>query len=483
METQALNKKIGKATAWSSITEIVAKLIVPIINIILARLLVPSAFGAVATVTMVITFAEIFSDAGFQKYIIQHEFDSEDKLNKSSNVAFWTNLFVSFIIVAIICVFRGQIATLVGNPELKNAIAVATILIVLVALSSIQIARCKRDLDFKTLFFARIGSSLIPLLVTIPLALILRNFWALLIGNFASQGFTALFVTIKSKWRPKFFYNFKLFKEMFSFSAWTLLESVSIWLTVNVDIFIVGRSLSEHYLGIYKTSMTVVNSYVAIITGAITPVIFSALSRYQNDEKQFKKTYYNFQRYAAILIIPMCVGVFVFRDFVTQILLGSQWSEASLMVGLWGLTSIFSLLFSSEIFRSKGKPLISLLLQVSHIIAIVAVVLLFINKDFSSLCIARAIIRTQITIFALIILKFAFKFKLLDIFKNVLPSLISALIMGAVGYGLLFISDSLIWQLASVLICIIVYFISYYFIDKKTCKTCLDKVKSIIHKK
>ena len=68
-----LGKKIVNASKWSSITEIIARLISPVVNIFLARLLAPEEFGIVATITMVITFAEIFTDAGFQKYLIQHE--------------------------------------------------------------------------------------------------------------------------------------------------------------------------------------------------------------------------------------------------------------------------------------------------------------------------------------------------------------------------------------------------------------------------
>ena len=89
MEMQKdISKQIGQATKWSSITEIAAKLISPIVNMVLARLLAPEAFGVVATITMVISFAEIFTDAGFQKYIIQHEFADDEELNKSTNVAF-----------------------------------------------------------------------------------------------------------------------------------------------------------------------------------------------------------------------------------------------------------------------------------------------------------------------------------------------------------------------------------------------------------
>ena len=44
-----LDKQVGQATKWSSITEIVATLIASITNAILARLLIPEAFGVVAT--------------------------------------------------------------------------------------------------------------------------------------------------------------------------------------------------------------------------------------------------------------------------------------------------------------------------------------------------------------------------------------------------------------------------------------------------
>ena len=100
------NRKIGKALRWSTITEISAKLISPITNMVLARLLTPEAFGLVATVTMVVTFAEVFTDAGFHKYIVQHEFEDDEDLDKSTNVAFWTILF--FISFAVIFIFADS---------------------------------------------------------------------------------------------------------------------------------------------------------------------------------------------------------------------------------------------------------------------------------------------------------------------------------------------------------------------------------------
>ncbi len=458
--SNSINKKLGKATAWSSITEIIAKLISPIVNMFLARLLVPEAFGIVSTITMIITFAEVFTDAGFQKYLIQHEFKSDDELNKSTNVAFWTNLIISILACIVIFVFRHQIANLVGNPQLGNSISLASVLIIVAAFSSIQMARYKRDFDFKTLFFVRIGTSLIPLIVTIPLAIVLRNYWAILIGNFASQSFNAIVLTIKSKWKPKFYYDFKLFKEMFSFSAWTLLESISIWLTSYIGIFIVGNFLDDYYLGLYKTTMSTVNSYMSIITSSITPIVFSALSRCQNSDFEFRKTYYVFQRLVAIFVIPMSVGIFIYRDLVTKILLGSQWMEASGFIGLWGLMSGFTIVFShfsSEVYRSKGQPKISLLSQLIHLAFLIPILIISVKHGFKTLYIWRSLTRIQGIMVALIIMRIRFKFELIEIINNVSPAIVSSLVMGLLGYLLKQICSNIIWEIATIFFCIIVY--------------------------
>ena len=171
-----LNKKVINATKWSSITEIAAKLVAPITTMVLARLLAPDAFGVLVTAQMVISFAEIFTDAGFQKYIVQHEFKNDDEKYKSTAVAFWSNLIVSLLIWLGICIFSAPIAKLVGCDGNGIVIAVSCICIPLEAFSSIQMALFRRDLDFKTLFWIRIIGILMPLIVTIPLAFATKSY-------------------------------------------------------------------------------------------------------------------------------------------------------------------------------------------------------------------------------------------------------------------------------------------------------------------
>ena len=297
-----LNNKIVKATKWSTIAELIAKLITPITSIILARILTPDAYGVVTTLTMVTTFAEIFTDAGFQKYLIQHEFKDEQDKEQSTNVAFWSNFVMSLFIWLIITIFANSIASLVGSPGLGHVLIISCVSIPLAAFSSIQMALYKRELDFKTLFKVRIVAICIPLFITVPLAFYLRSYWALVLGIIASNLVNAVLLTVYSKWKPKLYYSFTKLKEMFSFSAWSVVEAISIWLTGYVDIFIIGLYLNEFYLGLYKTAITVVGQIMGLITSATTPILFSALSRLQDDQNAFNELFFKFQK-----LVGLCV--------------------------------------------------------------------------------------------------------------------------------------------------------------------------------
>lgn len=454
-----LNNKVIKATKWSSLTEIAAKLVSPISTMVLARLLAPDAFGILVTATMVISFAEIFTDAGFQKYLIQHKFDTRDDSYKSTTVAFWSNLIMSLVIWAVIIIFSGQIAALVGSEGYGDVIAVSCFCIPLAAFSSIQMALYKRDLNFKTLFLVRIIGVLIPLVVTIPLAYFTRSYWSLIIGMIALNLSNAVILTVKSKWKPKWFYSFKLLKEMFSFTVWSMIEAISIWLTSYIDIFIVGTMLNEHYLGIYRTSMTTVGQIMGLVTAATTPVLFSSLSKLQDNDAELKRMFFSFQKLVGILVIPLGVGIFLFQDLVTEILLGSQWHEAAHFIGLWGLTSAVTIVFSnycSEVFRAKGKPKLSVLAQLLHLAILIPAILLAAQYGFNTLCEVRALVR--LILISPIILFLLIKISIGEMIKNVLPSIIASVVMAVFIIGVDANTGNYFVQILFCIVSVVIYF-------------------------
>lgn len=455
-----VNKEVLKATKWSAITEIVAKLVTPLTTMVLARLLAPDAFGVMVTATMVISFAEIFTDAGFQKYLIQHAFADEDSLYKSTAVAFWSNLLFSLFLWILIVLFSDSIAHLVGNDGYGLVIAFSCICIPLEAFSSIQMALFRRDFDFKTLFYVRIIGIIIPVFVTIPLAFWTHSYWSLIIGMIVQNLGNAVILTIKSKWKPKWFYDVQLFKDMFSFTMWSMIESISIWLTSYVDVFLVGSLLSSYYMGLYRTSITTVGALMAIIISTTTPVLFSALSRLQSDDEEFKQLFFRFQKIVGMIILPLGAGIFIFRDLITDILLGDQWAESAYFIGWWGLTSAVTIVFShycSEVYRAKGKPKYSVIAQVVHLCFLVPTVLYSINFGFDTLCLNRSLIRVTLIGINLILLYILTRISPIAMFSNLMHSLVSVFVMVGFFLSLPNSTDSILIQILLIMGCIIVY--------------------------
>lgn len=467
------------ATKWSVLINVLRKLVTPITNMILARILAPDAFGVVATITIVTSFAEVFTDAGFQKYIIQHEFDNEKELNDNASVAFWSNLFFSIIVWFIIVLFRNVLAFMVGSEGYGLHLAVASLSVPLIACSSIQQAILKRKFDFKAMFFPGIVNSFVPLLVTVPLAFIFKNCWALIIGTLAGNLTNAVIYFFVIKWKPQLSYSFKLLKEMVTFSSWTMVESVVIWLTTNIDIFILGRLFSEYNMGLYKAGLTTINGISSIFTGSLVPVLFSTLSRLQSNE-QFNVTFYSFQRNTSLLVLPISIGVFIYSDIVTRVLLGKQWMEISGYIGLLGLFQAGNILiscFASEVYRAKGEPKVSVFVQLVYV-AFLAFTLSLATElfTFQSVCKLRAGSVFFFMLIHTVVLCKRYKFSLRLLYTSALYSIIPTIIMGGIAYIMHSVIDKIIVKMATVLICAIVYIIMCFAIPN-TRRLVLDFLK------
>ena len=481
MSTDQIRQKTIRASKWSAVTEIAVKLVQPISNLILVRILAPEAFAAVAIINMVVSFADIFTDAGFQRYIIQQDYESKEKKNLTVNVAFWTNFGISLLLWIIIWLFQKPISEFVGAPDLAKGIVIAALSLPMTSFSSIQMALFKRDFNFKILFFTRIFSAVIPLLITIPLAIAGFDYWAIVIGTLSGRLFDALFLTIMSKWKPQLVYSFQELKRMFIFSMWSLFESISTWLTVWIGVFIVGLRLSDHYTGIYTTVINTVNSIMAIIVSATQSVLFSSLSRLKDNRQEYLNMFYAFQRTTAMLVLPIGVGMYVFQCPITDLLLGDAWMEGAPLFGIWGLCYAFSIIFGnliSSVYQSLGRPKLSVIAQLLHVVVLAPVCYYFSGGDFVVLSYARALSRFEFILVHFIIVYFVLKISPWNMIKNIMPYLLSAVVMGGIGFVLQSQSTGTFISMIWIGVCALVYF-ACLFVGKRTRKELLNLIKKV----
>ena len=450
-----MDTKIVAAAKWSVITEVLAKLITPLTNIILAHMLAPTAFGILATIMMVISFAEMLADAGFQKFLVQHEFESDKEKQEATDVAFIANLVLSILLWGGIIIGRDELAVLVGNNGLGIPLAIMGAMIPLSAFSSVQMALYRRDFNFKFLLNIRLITILTPILISIPMALMGYDYWSLIVGMLGAQLFTALALLKSRKNQIHLFFSSRVFMNMFSYSAWSLAEAFSIWLTAWVDTFIISRFLDAYYLGIYKMPMAIVTTVMAMATSSLAPVLFAALSRVQHDQQEFSKTFFTFQRYMALFLVPIGVGL-----FVVHLLLGPQWTLAGIVLGSWALSSAIMTVTAnliSEIFRAKGEPNLSFWTQILHLVVLIPVIYICIQYDFSTFVYARSIVRMEMLMVAMIFLALFIHMSALRVITNIGVYLVTASIVGALAYSTLHLYDSVWWTVACMLLCVVLY--------------------------
>lgn len=456
-----INERVGSAAKWSIFTEIIVKIISPITNMILARILMPEEFGVVATVTMIVTFADIFTDAGFQKYVVQHQFKTKEDEDLSTCVAFWTNISFSVLLWFLIFIFSSQLAAGVGNPGLGNVIYIGALILPLTSFSSIQVALFRKHLNFKGISYARIAVKIVPLVVTVPCALLGFSYWALIIGNIVGELCNAVLLTLLSDWKPKFKYSFAKLQEMIAFCGWSLLESISAWLVSNIGIFVIGRMFNDYYLGVYRTSTTMVTQITSIISGATISVLFAALSQLQDDTNEYQNIYYKFLRYIGIFVVPLGVGILIYRDVVTDILLGSQWGDAHLLIGLWGFILCESVIFhdmSGTITLSKGKP--KLLFANNLVQAIILLPALYISSGygFTALVITSCIVRIQLPVLQTYFAQSVSGIRVSSIFYEIRSYIFASVIMALAALGMRTFIHHGVLLYASVAVCMVIYF-------------------------
>ncbi len=484
-----LNNKIVNATKWSALTEILSKLVTPITSMVMARLLTPEAYGVVATFSIIIALADIFSDAGFQKYLIQREFKDDEERDQHTNVAFWSNLVMSFTLWGLISIFCQPLASLVGSPGLGLVLIVSCAGIPLNGFCSIQMALMKRDFDFKTLFWRRLVSILIPIFVMIPLAVWLRNYWALVIGSLAQNVANAAFLAFKSNWKPRRFYSFAILKDMMSFCLWSLVDSLLVWATSYADIFFIGKMLNSYYLGLYRTSISIVGQIVSLITAIVLPVILPSLSRLQDDIPEMRRMLLRFQKITSIVLLPLGVGIFVFQDLITGVALGSQWTEAAGFLGLWGLMGAVTIVFArfcSPVYPAIGKPRVSVIVQILHVVVLIPAIIISGKYGFKALYITRSLIRLELVLVNMIAVYIMIKQSPWKMIANIIPQAISALIMAVVGCLLLRVNNGIALSFVWVAVCVVVYFSALYFLfpsDRDMLKNLKQKALKSIKRK
>jgi len=351
---KSLKQQFVQSFKWSFLSETASKLVVPLVFIILANILTPSDFGVISAATIVISFSQVFWDAGLSKALIQRQ----TEINESANITFWINFLAGLILFILLFILAEKIAVLFKDARIADVIRVLGFQIILSSLSSVHTALFQKRFEFKKLFWIRLFTVTMPGLASIPLAYHGFGYWSLVAGSLSGQFLQTIFLWIVSPWKPKLFFEFRLAKELFKFGSWVMLGGLLSWFFIWMDSVIVGIYLSPHELGLYQTGNTFTVMIFGLFFGPLLPVLYSSFAKISNDIERLRNGLLMIIKIIAMISFPVGFGMFAFRDSIELIVFNEKWQGIGLVIGVLGLAHAFAWIVGAngEAYRAIGRP-------------------------------------------------------------------------------------------------------------------------------
>ncbi len=295
-----------------------------IVQIVMARLLAPDDFGALAIMLVFVNLGNVIVQSGLNTALIQ----APDATDEDFSTVFWMSLFLSVVLYVIVFSLSPAVGAFYDASNLIWPLRGLAIILIVNSLNSVQIAWVTRRLQMKKIFFSTIASVLVSATAGICAAKSGAGLWALVIQQVAyhTVGCVALFSQIE--WRPRFVFNPDKARGLFAF-GWRLLVSGALdQIYQSLTDLVVGKRFSPFQLGLVSQGKKYPLAVGSMLDGAIQPVMLSAVSHVQDDRARVKRLVRRALKTSTYLIVPMMTLFACCAPTLIPLMLGNQWQDS-----------------------------------------------------------------------------------------------------------------------------------------------------------
>ena len=318
---QDLKSHTITAIIWSGIERISHSALQLVINIFLARLLLPADFGLIAYLAIFIAISHSFINSGFGQALIQ----KQDATNLDESSIFYFSSSIGFIAALIMFFSAPYIADFYNEQQLVLITKILAISLVINSLGHVQWNLMQKNLDFKLQFKVNIYSTIISGSVSILMAIQGFGFWSLVTRLILNDLMITLLLWIYYKWRPSLNFSFSSLKTMYVFGSRLFIVSITNALFTNIYETIIGKYFIAQQLGYYSKAKGYSMYPVSILNGIISQVTFPVFSKLQNDKLQLK----NYASKSLIMItfitFPFMFGLIIIAEPLIEVVLTDKW--------------------------------------------------------------------------------------------------------------------------------------------------------------
>ncbi|MGU9049889.1 lipopolysaccharide biosynthesis protein [Clostridium perfringens] len=378
MNNNEIKNKTVKGLIWTFLDLTLNQGLQFVIQIILARLLIPEQFGLIGIITVFIAISNSVVDSGFSNALIR-----EKKVNQEDySTVFYFNLITAMIMYLILYFLAPMISIFFSEPLLKNMLRVLAITLIINSFGLIQKTMMIRKLEFRTQMIINIISSIVSGIITIIMAYKGFGIWCLVFRMIILQGMQSILLCLINKWIPSLTFSIKSFKRLFGFGWRLLISGLIDTIYNNLYYVIIGKIYTPVDLGYYTNAQKLRDVSSNSISVTVQKVTYPVLSGMQN-EKNLKEVYRKMIKNATYITFPIMIGLLVVAKPLILLLFGESWEGSISYFKILCLAGMLYPLHSLNlnILQVKGRSDLFLKLEVlKKIVSIITVIIAIIFK-------------------------------------------------------------------------------------------------------
>lgn len=318
----SLNSQIAKGAAWMVAFKLLDRSIGLISTFVLARMLNPEDFGLVAMAMILLSALNLLISFGFEVQLIQNPNAGRDQFDTA-----WT-FSVIFAVTCglILAAVASTAAAFYREPRLEAVVYALALGFAIEGFSNIGTVAFRREMRFDQEFKFLLGKRMSSLLVTIPLAIYLQNYWALVIGQLSSTMLSVALSFYMSTYRPRFSLKAKL--ELFDTSKWLVLNNLFMFLHNRAAPFLLARTSGAQWVGVHTIALEIATLPSTELVAPINRAAYPGYAKAAQDLPKLRDTFLKVIASIALVSIPAGVGVVLVADLLVPAALGWKWLNA-----------------------------------------------------------------------------------------------------------------------------------------------------------
>lgn len=316
-----LKEKSVKGIAWSFIESASLKVIQFVLNVIMARLLLPEHYGIIALIMVFITISQIFIDGGFATTLIQ----DKKKTERDYSTVFTFNIVISCLCYAILFLASPFISKFYNN-DITLYLRVQSLGLIIYSFSAIHRIRMTVAVDFKSIAKVTLVAALLSGCIGIFMAYSGFGVWSLVGQYLSSAIITSVLFTFFQKWKPVCFFDIQSFRRLFPFGIKLLAASLIDRIYANLYPILVGKFYTAKDLGYYSRAEQFAFLPASTCTDVFMRVTYPVMSSLQ-EESDVIRVFRKFIQLSSFVFYPIVFVIVVVAKPLVFILLTDKWAE------------------------------------------------------------------------------------------------------------------------------------------------------------